>query len=65
MSRRGEIAAPARDVSVANLGGAGRHGFSHRLRLQLAGLGGKLLKQIAKTLAPRHAAEAQFVIRRR
>jgi len=36
MSRRGEIGAPARDVSVANLGGAGRHGSSHRLRIKLA-----------------------------
>lgn len=35
MFRPGEIVAPARDVSVAIPGGAGRHGFSHRLRLQL------------------------------
>jgi len=37
MSRRGEIVAPARDVRVAILGGAGRHGSSHRLRLKLTG----------------------------
>jgi hypothetical protein len=39
MSRRGEIVTPERDVSVAILGGAGRHGFSHRLCMKLAARG--------------------------
>ena len=39
ISRRGEIAAPAPDVSVAILGGAGTHGFSHRLRMHQSGRG--------------------------